>query len=584
MSADDEFIDVFLQECNDLLDNLEPVVVGFAEHTRDGPFTPGEAHLPALQEIFRLFHSIKGNAAYLDFDAISTTSHAAENLLDRFRKGRMDVQGGHIDLLCQTCDFLRQSLERVEADRSDQAMAQAGAQLTEQLHAVLEAAETPARQPAAPAAAPESPPAVAPEAAPETVPESIAAPVASARSATTVRKAQDLRVDLGKIDSLVNLVSELVIAKNMLLHSPDLRGLELEHFGRSADHMGKVIRELQEVAMAMRMVPVTGLFQRMNRLVLDLARKSGKKVEFVIHGSETEVDKTVIEKVTDPLVHLIRNAMDHGMEPPDAREAAGKPSCGTVRLSAGHAEGEVVIRLEDDGRGLNRERILAKALERGLLPASVGDGAGLSDREVAALIFEPGFSTAEQVTDLSGRGVGMDVVRQNIEQINGRIEIDSQPGQGTRITLRIPLTMAIMDGMLIRVGQLRYILPLLSVRESFRVQAGSVTLTPDNREMVRVRDRLFPILRLYRLHAIAPDSEALEAGILIVLESRGRHACLFVDEILGPQQTVVQGLSDYLVRAALTDRRKQSVSGCTIMGDGEICLILDPEQLLQSLE
>ena len=386
-------------------------------------------------------------------------------------------------------------------------------------------------------------------------------------------KRQDIRVDLEKLDILIDLIGEMVIAENMLIHSPDLDGLQLENFGKAAQQMSKLVKELQEVAMTIRMIPVAGLFKRMTRLVHDLSRKSGKEADLLLDGMETELDKTVTEMITDPLVHLIRNSMDHGLEMPDERVRAGKSPTGTVKLSARHEEGEVWITLEDDGRGLNRDKILKKARERGMIDT---DGSELSDKEVANIIFLPGFSTADKVTDVSGRGVGMDVVKQNLMKIDGKIDVDSKPGRGTRIILRIPLTMAIIDGMLIRVGEARYILPILPIRESFRPSPEAITVSPDGQELVRVRNRLYPVLRLHAIHHVTPASEVLSEGILILLENQERSICLFVDEILGQQQTVIKGLSDYLAKLG----NSTGVSGCTILGNGDVCLILDVGALI----
>lgn len=323
--------------------------------------------------------------------------------------------------------------------------------------------------------------------------------------------------------------------------------------------------------MIIRMIPVSGLFRRMIRLVHDLSVKSGKKVNLQLSGEGTEVDKTVIETITDPLVHILRNSMDHGLEPPQERLAAGKKDTGTIRLSACHEEGEVWIILEDDGRGLNKEKIIAKAIKNGLIE---GDGSDLSDRVIYNMIFQPGFSTAEKITDISGRGVGMDVVKQNLEKIKGKVDVSSVPGKGTTIKLRIPLTLAIIDGMLVRVGEAKCIVPILSIKEAFRPQPDAITITPDNEELVRVRESFFPVVRLHELLSETPEYTDLQDGILIVLEYQGRSICLMVDEILGQQQTVIKGLSEYIGNV-------RGCSGCTILGNGDVSLILDVGNLVE---
>lgn len=326
--------------------------------------------------------------------------------------------------------------------------------------------------------------------------------------------------------------------------------------------------------MTIRMIPVSGLFRRMIRLVHDISVKAGKKVELVLVGEETEIDKTVIETITDPLVHLLRNSLDHGLEPPDERLAAGKPEKGTVSLTASHEEGEVWVVIEDDGRGLDRDKILEKAISKGMID---GDGSDTSDNEIYNLIFAPGFSTADQVTDISGRGVGMDVVKRNLEKIKGKINVTSTPGQGTKITLRIPLTLAIIDGMLVRVGATTCIVPTLAILEAFRPTMEQMTITPEGDELARVRENFFPVIRLHEMLEREPDSRKLPDGILIVLEYQNTRFCLFVDEIVGQQQTVIKGLSEFIGNVT-------GVSGCTILGDGGVSLILDVGGLVESIE
>jgi two-component system chemotaxis sensor kinase CheA len=384
---------------------------------------------------------------------------------------------------------------------------------------------------------------------------------------------QDIRVNLGKLDSLIDLIGEMVIAENMLINSPDLEGLELENFTKASQHMTKLVRDLQEMAMTIRMIPVAGLFRRMIRLVHDLSRKSGKQVDLQLSGEETEVDKTVIEIITDPLVHILRNSMDHGLESVAERQASNKADTGVVRLSAAHEEGSIVISIADDGRGLNKEKIRDKAVENGLY--SREEATALSDTEIYQLIFAPGFSTAEKVTDISGRGVGMDVVRQNLKKIRGEVEVESTSGVGSTITLRIPLTLAIIEGMMVRTGTSKYILPILAIRESFQPTSAMITISPDGQEVVKVRSRLMPVYRLHALHRVTPDSTKLEEGILIVLDA-GQRVCLFVDEILGQQQTVIKGLSKYISKHGNVG----GVSGCTILGNGEVCLILDVQKIV----
>ncbi len=723
----------FVQESRDMIEQLEPTIIELGQSCQDASGDP-----ETINAVFRLFHSMKGSAGFLDLIHMSGVAHAAENLLDLIRSDKIGMTENHVDLLCHSCDFAKDALDLVESEYSDQGMEDAAQQITAKLKQSIEEAAEPAAEPetladcddevsaaepeqdetslefaitpemierfvqeadellqsaeqgllkwadnlsdaeviaplfrdihsfkgncgfygfsdpqrlshlmetvldlaksgadlarlspsepllacldelrtalsdiaeggkgnivdidthlgileallaevqssepAAPADPPPAEPSKAPTApskasqpAPQAKPAAAAAVPATKPAPQGIAKAavkrQDLRVDLDKLDQLINLIGEMVIAENMLIHNPDIAGLELENFHKAGQQMSKLVRELQEIAMTIRMIPVSGLFRRMIRLVHDLSVKSGKLVELKLSGDETEVDKTVIETITDPLVHLIRNSLDHGLEPPEERVKAGKPEKGTVQLSARHEEGEVWITIEDDGRGLNRDKILAKAMSKGLIE---GDGSELSEKQIFNLIFHAGFSTADKVTDVSGRGVGMDVVRQNIEKIKGKIEVYSKEGEGTRLVLRIPLTLGIIDGMMVRVGDTKCIVPTLAIKEAFRPTEEAITTTPDGQELAKVRENFFPVTRLHSVLQKTPDSLELSEGILILLEYQDKGICLFVDEIVGQQQTVIKGLSDYIGNV-------RWVSGCTILGDGEVCLILDVGHLV----
>jgi two-component system chemotaxis sensor kinase CheA len=322
------------------------------------------------------------------------------------------------------------------------------------------------------------------------------------------------------------------------------------------------------------MVPIEATFRKMIRLARDVAAKQGKQVTLRIVGEETEVDKTVAEVIADPLVHLLRNGVDHGLETPSERIAAGKPAEGVVELSARHVGGEVWIQVRDDGRGIDRDRVRAKAVSRGLVDAARAET--LTDAEVYAFVFEPGFSTAAAVTDISGRGVGMDVVKRQIETVKGRVDVASSPGLGTTFTLRIPLTLAIIEGMLVRVGDASFTIPLLNIRESVVPRSRDVTVLSDGQEVVRIRGQLIPVVRLHSFYQIPPQHEQLEKGILVVVEDGGQAVCLFVDELVGQRQTVIKGLSGYLGDV-------RGLSGCTVLGDGRISLILDVLGLLAAV-
>jgi two-component system chemotaxis sensor kinase CheA len=383
-----------------------------------------------------------------------------------------------------------------------------------------------------------------------------------------------IRVDIDKLDKMLDLVGELVIAELMVSNNQDLNIFKNERFGKAVTQLDKISREIQEVAMSMRMIPLAGVFRKMMRLVRDLAQKANKQVQLEIIGEETEVDKTIIEQISDPLVHLIRNAVDHGLETPAERLAAGKPETGRVTLEAKHSAGEVWITIEDDGRGLNRDKIFQKGVEKGLVKSEDRE---MKDEDVWRLIFEPGFSTAEQVSSISGRGVGMDVVKRNIERLRGKVDIRSRAGVGTIFAVRIPLTLAIIEGMVVRVGAHRYTIPISSIKESFRPGREQITRTPDGLEIVRIRGELQPVLRLHELYRVDPRYYQLSEGILIMVENSDNKFCLFVDELLGQQQIVIKGLPGYL-------NHVKGISGCAILGDGEISLILDIAGLISSVD
>jgi two-component system chemotaxis sensor kinase CheA len=377
-------------------------------------------------------------------------------------------------------------------------------------------------------------------------------------------------VDAGKLDYMMDMVGELVIAQSLITHNPEIGALESGPLQTNLQQLGRITAEVQRVAMSMRMTPVTQLFGRMTRLVRDLSRKNGKQVDLQLSGEDTELDKTIIEQLTDPLMHMVRNSLDHGLEPAEERMAAGKTPVGTLRLAASHQAGNILIEITDDGRGLNTERILKKARERGL----VNEGQNLSESEIFFLIFEPGFSTAELVTDVSGRGVGMDVVRRQITGLRGRIDIQSAKGRGTTFLLRLPLTLAIIDGLIIGVGAERYIMPINSVREMLRPAPEMIFTMEGRAEMAMVRGELLPIVRLDRRFAIAGARQNPCEALLVVAEAQGRRFCLLVDELLGKQEVVIKSLGD-------TFRKVSGISGGAILGDGRVGLILDMSGVLR---
>ncbi len=413
----------------------------------------------------------------------------------------------------------------------------------------------------------QDPGAPAPPATPAPAPAR-AAPAAAAGAGGTASQssleATSIRVAVSKVDQIINLVGELVITQAMLAQNSRALdpALHQQLFAGLAD-LDRNTRDLQESVMSIRMIPMSFVFNRFPRMLRDLANKLGKKVDFVTQGEATELDKGLVEKITDPLTHLVRNSCDHGIEMPADRLKAGKPEHGTITLAASHQGGSIVIEVRDDGKGLSREKILSKARERGL---AVSDS--MPDSEVWQLIFAPGFSTAEVVTDVSGRGVGMDVVKRNIAALGGTVDIDSDFGRGMKVSVRLPLTLAIMDGMSVRVGDEVYILPLSAVVESFQVQDDAVSTVAQGAQLVKVRDEFMPVIELERLFQVPPSTDNGGSGIMVVVESEGSRAALLVSELLGQHQVVVKNLeSNY--------RKVANVSGATILGDGKVALILD---------
>lgn len=374
-----------------------------------------------------------------------------------------------------------------------------------------------------------------------------------------------ISVNVAKLDKLMDLVGELVITQAMVTQNPELTALLPDSFYKSARQLQKITDELQDTVMSIRMVPLGPTFHKMNRIVRDAGKTLAKDVALSIVGEETEVDKNIIEHISDPLMHLIRNSLDHGIEPASERKAAGKPEQGTILLEAKNSGGDVWIIVKDDGRGLDRAKILQKARANGLTTKQDNE---LTDKEIYSFIFLPGFSTKDAVTELSGRGVGMDVVTKNIEKIGGIIQIDSRHGEGTTISIKIPLTLAIIDGMNIRVGQSRYTIPTTAIRQSFRARADDIIRDPHGNEMLIIRGECYPIIRLHSIYKIKTEVTKLEEGISILVDNNGTGACVFADELLGQQQVVVKALPRYI-------KKIKGLAGCTLLGDGNISLILD---------
>jgi len=530
----------------------------------------------AIGAVFRAFHTIKGVAGFLSLPPIGDLAHAAETLLDDVRKGKRVFDGVVVEVTFDALDALKNLVTDLrEAAASGRGLPVRPEQATVMaaLHAILagEAAEsaTPAPDPSGPASEQDGPPEARKDAPGKTSPDGSAAeppppPRAAGGAKTVPEAAQTMKVDAVRIDLLLDTIGELVIAEAIVSGDPDIRKLKSVRVEKSLALLGKITRTLQDMGMSMRLVPIDPVFRKMARLVRDLAKKSGKKVDLAIEGGDTEIDKSMVEKLGDPLVHMIRNSMDHGLEPGDERLAQGKSETGHIVLRAHHQGGNIHIDIEDDGRGLNREAILAKAIERGLIVS----GEGLADQDVFAMIFQAGFSTAKQVTEISGRGVGMDVVRRNIEALRGNVLIRSTPGKGSVFTLALPLTTAIIDGMLARIGEETYIFPTLSILESFRPAPGLVHSVSGKGEVVSFRGNLLPLFRLSRLLGVSGGNDDPLRAIVMVVEEFGKHWGFMVDDILGQQQVVIKSLGEGMGSVP-------GLAGASILADGRPGLIVD---------
>lgn len=405
--------------------------------------------------------------------------------------------------------------------------------------------------------------------------EKAQAAVANVAAQGGMQKQSLISVNLAKLDALNDIVGEIITTESMVISNPDLEGLELESFSKAARDLKKLTGELQDTVMSIRMVPLSGVFQKMNRIVRDMRKKLNKDVEFVMEGEETEVDKSIVDSLQDPLMHLVRNCMDHGIEEhPEDRTNAGKSAKGTVKLTAQNSSGEVIITVSDDGAGIDPDKVLAKAKRSGVLTKPESE---YTVKEIQNLILLPGFSTNETVTEFSGRGVGMDVVKANVEKCNGTIIVDSKKGVGTTFIIKIPLTLAIIDGMEICVGDIVFTVPISTIRESFKVEQEQILRDTDGNEMIMLRGICYPILRMHEKFGIETEVTDLMEGILLLVETDNKKMCIFADKLIGEQQVVVKPFPKYLSRYNI---KGEGLSGCTIMGDGSISLIIDTNTLI----
>lgn len=537
-AMNDELLESFLVEAREILETLGHDLVDLEKR-------PADADL--LNKIFRGVHTLKGTSSFLGLSAVSELAHEYEDLLNKLRKGVLQVRPSMMDVMLEAADQLRKLVASVE---HNDATPQDCSATVERLHREIRGESAPV------AAATETPEA----------------------TKTADTKAADLtiRVDVSRLDHLMNLVGELVLARNRLSQTAAAIGQELVKAERSAElqeastQVDFITTELQMAVMKTRMVPVARLFNRLPRLVRDLSRETGKPVDLQIYGEETELDKSIIEELNDPLIHLIRNAVDHGIEPEAERRAVHKDPGGTIVVNAEHQGNHIVISIEDDGRGIDPQRLRQKAVEKGLItPAQAAD---MSDRDAVNLIFAPGFSTAATVTSISGRGVGMDVVRSNIARLKGIIDVQSQPGHGTLITLKVPLTLAIIQGLLVRVAREIFAIPLASVLEVVRVHRNDLQ-TVHGRWTIRLRDSVLPLVSLGDILRVPGSQHDNPWLYVVVVGWADQRTGLVVDAMMGQREIVIKSLGDYLSNTT-------GIAGSTILGDGRTILIVDVGQLM----
>jgi len=542
-----EMIDNFLSELNYIFDNVEEKLLKLEKDINNKEL---------ISDIFRDIHTLKGNCGLFGHEELEDQCIDIEAFLDDVRNNKKLISQNNITSLLKKIDYMRNILKvdedetKTDIKKKDENKIVYNKPLGEILIEIGEVDRDVIEK--------------ALEIQNSTKPE-----IPLYADTTFTRK--DVRIDTKKLDLLFDTIGELVTASAMVINNPDLEGLKLDNFKKSAANLGKIARDLQEISMSMRMIPLENLFIKMKRLVRDLSRKFNKKIQFNISGQDTEMDRNVIEQISDPLVHILRNAIDHGIEDKKTRLKNNKNEIGSINLSAKYEGNEIWIIIEDDGAGLDRDKIMKKVIDSNLFK---GDPDKLVDEEVWNYIFFAGFTTVSKVSEVSGRGVGMDVVKRNIEKLRGNIKIESKKNNGTKFILKIPLTLAIMEGITLRVGSNLYSIPTTDIQEFFEVDESQITRTDEKNYVIKLRDEILPVIKLYEVFNIPTIKEKLTEGIIIVVKSNNKKACLLVDEVLGNHQIVVKSLSDYLGDVV-------GISGCTIMGNGEVSLIIDTGNLIK---
>ena len=548
-----------------------------------------------VNSIFRQFHSIKGVSSFLNLENIRDIAHDLESLLDKVRNNELSVTSEVIDIILDGADALKAMIGQVKDRMEGRAVTtleidmpaleqrirfaqqgiyehselkKIGAILVEEgliseeaLEESLELAKK----------APDMKIGEALIAEGKVTPKQVSQ--ALRKQMSQVVDVTSIRVDTRKLDDLIDMVGELVITQSMIRQSPIVQANMDRNFFRDISQLSSITSELQRTSTSLRMIPIKQTFQRMSRLVRDLSRSAGKSVNVVTVGEDTEIERNMVEEIHNPLVHMIRNAVDHGIEPPGERTKAGKGESGTIQLKAYHKGGNIIIEISDDGKGLNKEKILNKAVTNGF----IGSAKGLSDQDIYRLILLPGLSTAEKITNVSGRGVGMDVVKQAVDKLRGKIEINSHYGLGTTFVTSVPLTLAIIDGMIVRVGREKYIVPTAAIRRLLRPNKEYYNTVIGRGEVINVMGNLLPLVRLHDLFDVEPDCRNPWEATVVVVDGENGSKCLLVDEIMGQEEVVIKGLSESL-------RHVKGVSGGAILGDGNIGLILDPAGLFELSE
>jgi len=554
----------FVTECTDLIETAESALLDLEE-------SPNNDEL--INTVFRAFHTVKGTSAFMGLEPISEYTHSVETLLSMVREGDQQFDMACADITLESIDILKKMLEVVETSQPGDPLPKPVGydRMMRVLNHIFDDEDTPAD--ALKKEGGTVPPAVKKEAEQKAAEQNDQAGaekesgLAADKTAQKSEVESTVRVNVGRLDRLIDMVGELVIAHSVVAQDSSIS--EDSDLMKKVNHTSKILRELQDTSLILRMVPLRATFHKMNRLVRDLARKAGKSVKFSTMGEDTEIDRNMVDIINEPLVHMLRNALDHGIEDPEDRTKAGKPESANIWLRAYQEGGKVVIEIEDDGKGINKEKVLEKAIEKGL----VDPDKKMTDSEIFSLIFLPGFSSVEKVTDLSGRGVGMDVVRRSIEQLQGKVEVSSRQGEGTKVSLEIPFTLAITDGMLVKVGDQRFIVPTINIDMTFRAEDDDIYTVMGETEHVSFRGKSVPVIRLHKLFNIDNAIEDLLQGTMLIIKNNNRQYALLLDEVLGQQQLVGKSIN--------MNVKMPHISGGAILGDGRVGLILDTSAVVQ---